>query len=124
MLKESYMENFYTYHSKYINNALALRPPQHDSLEIFARLCDLLSLAKNPTTTEQLAALHKDELDACATEDKRQKLLVKLASDAAADFYTDDLAAVRSLCPKAAASALSFIRSLVAVKSLRVSSTV
>ena len=99
MLKESYMEKFYTYHSKYINNALALRPPQHDSLEIFARLCDLLSLAKNPTTTEQLAALHKEELDTCATEDKRQKLLIKLASDAAADFYADDLAAVRSLCP-------------------------
>ena len=50
MIKESYTEKFYTYHSKYINNSLALRPPQHESLEIFARLCDTLSLRKNPTT--------------------------------------------------------------------------
>ena len=36
MLKEPYTEKFYTYHSKYISNMLALRPPQHESLEIFA----------------------------------------------------------------------------------------
>ena len=46
MIKESYTENFYTYHSKYIKNVLALRPPQHASLEIFAKLCDILSLKK------------------------------------------------------------------------------
>ena len=33
MIKESYTENFYSYNSKYINNALALRPPQHESLD-------------------------------------------------------------------------------------------
>ena len=41
MLKAPYMEKFYSYNSKYIHNALALRDPQHDSLEIFARLCDV-----------------------------------------------------------------------------------
>jgi type III restriction enzyme len=46
MIKESYTDKFYTYHSKYINNILALRPPQHESLEIFAKLCDILSLNK------------------------------------------------------------------------------
>lgn len=46
MIKESYTKNFYTYHSKYISNVLALRPPQHESLEIFAKLCDILSLKK------------------------------------------------------------------------------
>lgn len=46
MIKESYTDKFYTYHSKYIKNVLALRPPQHESLEIFAKLCDILSLRK------------------------------------------------------------------------------
>lgn len=99
MIKESYTEKFYSYHSKYISNALALRPPQHDSLEIFARLCDTLSLQKNPTTLEQVEQEYKAELDACDTDAKREKLLHKLTSDAAADFYRDDLAAAKALCP-------------------------
>lgn len=46
MIKEPYTEQFYTYHSKFISNVLALRPPQKESLERFARLCDVLSLDK------------------------------------------------------------------------------
>jgi type III restriction enzyme len=46
MIKEFYTEKFYTYHSKYIKNILALRPPQHESLEIFAKLCDIINLRK------------------------------------------------------------------------------
>ena len=99
MIKESYTEKFYSYHSKYINNALSLRPPQHESLEIFARLCDTLSLRKNPTTVQQISAAHQAELDACETDDKRQKRISELASQAAAEFYREDLAAVRHLCP-------------------------
>ncbi len=99
MLKAPYMEKFYSYNSKYIHNALALRDPQHDSLEIFARLCDVLSLRKNPMTTEQICADHAAELDACPTNDKRQALIEKLASTAAKEFYREDLAAVRQLCP-------------------------
>lgn len=99
MIKESYTEKFYSYHSKYINNALALRPPQHESLEIFARLCDTLSLRKNPTTIQQICDAHKAELDACETEAKKQKRIAALASQAAEEFYRDDLAAVRHLCP-------------------------
>lgn len=59
MIKEPYTEKFYTYHSKYINNVLALRPPQHDSLEIFARLCDVLSLSKKPDLEAELDAVHE-----------------------------------------------------------------
>ena len=99
MIKESYTENFYSYNSKYINNVLALRPPQHESLEIFARLCDTLSLAKNPTTTEQIHSKHQAELEALDTEDKRTKKISEWASEAAAEFYADDLAAARALCP-------------------------
>lgn len=99
MIKESYTEKFYTYHSKYINNALALRPPQHESLEIFARLCDTLSLRKNPTTVQQICEAHQTELDACAAEGERQKLIAELASKTAAEFYKEDLAAVRHICP-------------------------
>ena len=99
MIKESYTEKFYTYHSKYINNALALRPPQHESLEIFARLCDTLSLRKNPTTVQQICEAHQAELYSCETDAKRQKLVSELASKAAAEFYSKDLTAVRHMCP-------------------------
>ena len=99
MIKESYTENFYSYNSKYINNVLALRPPQHESLEIFARLCDTLSLAKNPTTTERIRAEHEAELATLDTEDKKTKKITEWASETAADFYAEDLAAVRALCP-------------------------
>lgn len=99
MIKDPYTEKFYTYHSKYINNALALRPPQHESLEIFARLCDALSLKKNPVTLQQIGEMHQAELDACEAEDKRQKLLIKFASDVASEFYKEDLAVAHCLCP-------------------------
>ncbi len=99
MIKESYMEKFYSYHSKYISNALALRPPQHDSLEIFARLCDALSLQKNPNTLAQIAQKHQAELAGLDTSDKRDKKLHQLASEAAAEFYADDLAATRAMYP-------------------------
>ena len=99
MLKEPYTQKFYTYNSKYINNALALRPPQHESLEIFARLCDILSFRKNPMTTDDLLNKYSERFDDCLTEDKKSKLLTKLASEEAEKFYKKDLEAVRSLCP-------------------------
>ncbi|MDF2902474.1 MAG: hypothetical protein K0S25_112 [Bacillus sp. (in: firmicutes)] len=55
MIKEPYTEQFYTYHSKFISNVLALRPPQKESLERFARLCDILSLSKEPDLDAELA---------------------------------------------------------------------
>lgn len=48
MNSETYSDKFYSYNSKYISNVLSLRPPQHYSLEAFARICDILSLAKKP----------------------------------------------------------------------------
>lgn len=100
MIKESYTRNFYSANSKYINNVLALRSPQHESLEIFARLCDTLSLAKNPTTTEQIRSAHQTELGTLNTKDKRtKKKITKWAAESAAEFYADDLVAARALCP-------------------------
>ncbi len=58
MLKEPYTDKFYSYHSKYIENILALRHPQRESLEIFARLCDILSLSKDPDLDAELEAVH------------------------------------------------------------------
>ena len=58
MLNEPYTERFYSYNSKYINNVLALRPPQHESLEIFARLCDVLSLSKTPDLADELRTVN------------------------------------------------------------------
>lgn len=58
MLKENFTDKFYTYHSKYIENVLVLRQPQRESLEIFARLCDVLTLSKEPDLDAELDAVH------------------------------------------------------------------
>lgn len=99
MLKEPYTAKSYSYHSKYIKNALALRPPQADSLEIFARLCDVLSLKKNPMTIQQICEEHQAELATCTEGDDRQEKISEYASQAAKEFYKDDLTAARQLCP-------------------------
>lgn len=52
MIKESYSEKYYSYNSKYISNVLSLRAPQHESLEVFARICDVLSLTKKPAEAD------------------------------------------------------------------------
>lgn len=52
MIRESYSERYYSYNSKYISNVLSLRAPQHESLEVFARICDILSLAKMPADAD------------------------------------------------------------------------
>lgn len=52
MIKEPYSEKYYSYNSKYISNVLSLRAPQHESLEVFARICDILSLAKKPVEAD------------------------------------------------------------------------
>lgn len=43
---------------KFINNRLALRPPQSESLERFARIVDTLSLSKTPDLLDALAKIH------------------------------------------------------------------
>ena len=58
MLKEPYAERFYSYHSKFIYNVMGLRDPQRDSLEIFARLCDVLSLSKTPDLAEEMRSVN------------------------------------------------------------------
>ncbi len=40
--------------AKYINNRLALRPPQKESLERFQQICDALSLSKEPDLEKEL----------------------------------------------------------------------
>ena len=44
---------------QYIKNVLSLRKPQFESLEIFARLTEILSLEKNPNLDEELAKVHE-----------------------------------------------------------------
>ena len=57
MLKEPFTPKFYTFNSKYIRNVMSLRDPQHESLEIFAKLCDVLSLSKTPDLEMELEAV-------------------------------------------------------------------
>ena len=57
MLREPYSAKSYTYNSKYIDNRLALRPPQKESLERFARIVDILSLSKTPNLDAELASI-------------------------------------------------------------------
>lgn len=91
MLKKSYTERYYTYHSKYINNVLALRPPQEQSLDYFAKLCDIISLKKNPTTMQQIIAEYEEEYNELPTFEQKDKFLHDKASVIALDFYADDL---------------------------------
>ncbi len=91
MIKESYTEKYYTYHSKYISNVLALRPPQEESLDYFARLCDIISLKKNPTTMQQIILDNEEEYNTLPTIEKKYKFLHNKASSIASDFYADDL---------------------------------
>lgn len=95
MLKEPYTDTYYSYYSKYISVALGLRPPQKKSLDYFARLCDIISMAKNPYTTEQIIADNQAAYDALPTQEKKDKFVRDKASELAADFYKDDLAAAQ-----------------------------
>lgn len=45
--------------SKFINNRLALRPPQKESLERFQQIVDILSLSKNPDLEEELRKIRE-----------------------------------------------------------------
>lgn len=49
------MDNF----EKYIGNILALRKPQRESLKIFSRLTEILSLKKNPNLDDELKKVHE-----------------------------------------------------------------
>lgn len=91
MIKEFYTERYYTYHSKYISNVLALRPPQEQSLDYFAKLCDIISLQKNPTTMQQIIEENEEEYNALPTLEKKDKFLHNKASSIALDFYANDL---------------------------------
>lgn len=59
MLKKPYTDNSYTYWSKYIKSVLALRPPQGESLERFAKLCDIFSLSKEPDLSDELVKVRE-----------------------------------------------------------------
>jgi len=59
MLREPYSAKSYSYNSKYIDNRLALRPPQKESLERFARIVDILSLSKTPNLDEELIKIRE-----------------------------------------------------------------
>lgn len=45
--------------AKFINNRLALRPPQKESLERFQQIVDILSLSKIPDLEEELRKIHE-----------------------------------------------------------------
>lgn len=45
--------------AKYINNRLALRPPQKESLERFQQICEMLSLTKNPNLESDLQKIRE-----------------------------------------------------------------
>lgn len=95
MIKDSYTKRFYTYYTKYITLALKLRRPQEDSLDYFARMCDIIKMKKNPATDKDIVARFSDEYEAQPTQEKKDKFLRDKATEIAADFYQDDLAAIQ-----------------------------
>lgn len=59
MFRKAYSAKSYSYNSKYIDNRLALRPPQKESLERFARIVDILSLSKTPNLEVELRSIRE-----------------------------------------------------------------
>lgn len=59
MIKKPFIPKFYNFYSKFISNTLSLRDPQRESLEIFARICDILSLKKGADLNSELTAIKK-----------------------------------------------------------------
>lgn len=74
---------------------MGLRKPQEESLELFARLCDILSMKKNPTMDQQIIAKYADEYDKQPTWERKEKFLREKAAEISAAFYKDDLTSVR-----------------------------
>ena len=50
-------------HVNAISNRLSLRKPQRDSLEILARICDIISLEKGADTSQALVVAAQTRLD-------------------------------------------------------------
>lgn len=106
MLREPYSAKSYSYNSKYIDNRLALRPPQKESLERFARLVDILSLdklgaLKKAFAEEQQAIPEPDLFNPESVErakEAREGLVTKLSADYEA-VCAEDLGKVREYWP-------------------------
>ena len=47
-------------HINAISNRLSLRPPQRDSLEILARVCEIIELSKNADQATALTAIKNE----------------------------------------------------------------
>ena len=67
-------------HVNAISNRLSLRPPQRDSLEILARICEIVSLSKDGDPAEALETI-KSEFG--TVEDELAKV-----RDAGSELYT------------------------------------
>ena len=78
MIKEPYSKRYYSYSSKYISNVLSLRTPQHESLEVFARICDILSLTKKPADADSRSMTRTCAMYASITPRSRPSSAISL----------------------------------------------
>ncbi len=95
MIKDAYSKRFYTYYTKYITLTLKLRQPQEESLDYFARMCDIIEMKKNPTTDRDIVTQFSEEYEAQPTQEKKDKFLRDKAAEIAAAFYQSDLSATQ-----------------------------
>ena len=115
MLRESYSAKAYTYWSKYMYVALGLRQPQRESLERFARLCDILSLDKLSKLkrgfAEELKNIPEPNLfdanDVERAKTEHNKLVMKLSANYQ-PVCEDDLEKVREYWPTLSSFERSF----------------
>ena len=86
--------------AKYINNRLALRPPQTESLDRFARLCEILSLdrlgVEKEVFAEKCKSIDEDSLD--KAKEQYERFVAELSADYQ-PICAEDLVKVREYWP-------------------------
>lgn len=85
--------------AKYINNRLALRPPQRDSLERFQQIVDILSLSKSPYSRDIIAEEYKDELLGISKNEDKDAFIKDKIKEKTESFFRSDLEKIRASFP-------------------------
>lgn len=78
---------------------MSLRPPQQESLEVFAKICDILSMKKNPNTDNKILEDYSVDIENIVVEAEKDKFIRKKVDELASDFCKQDLNNVRKHFP-------------------------
>lgn len=85
--------------AKFINNRLALRPPQRDSLEQFQQIVDILSFTKSPYSREIIADEYKSELSSIGKDEDKDAFIKTKVKEKTETFFKSDLDKIHGVFP-------------------------